>query len=691
MNESSLGSAADPLDIAIIGAGPGGLYGAYRLATDAKTALWTFQIFEATGQVGGRVRTLNVPEIPFTADIGAMRFLRKQVLISTLVDGLGLATFEHKVPLASYFVRGRHLLPPLPDDVHTDRVDAAAKLGVTSAPPGSNSQTTWLQEYLPRKTKSGKHTKNQTAYNLRGNRNERKLSPDEVLLHAICEVLRRIIIPEWTNAYIPGYRQKEFEVRQSEMSTANLSFEYFTIDEWRAVKQYGSVGSRMLRDYSLWEVVQLVLSPEAIAMARDCLGYQTIFGSWNAAEHIPWFLSEFGNAKYLAIDGGMSLLVNALDRELKKRHGDPVKFVHEVASIQRLSKGRVYKICFKAAEPCYARNILLSISKGALERIAFPAGITLTSELMGATGGTTLSEALGCISANPLMKAFVFFKEPFFWNKLHPDHKKGMAESRRCILVNPGEYVANGERVTWRVPGDGDFVCSKVLTDLPVRQLYFHGNHPVKGKLGWWRADRAHRSNIKGMIMAYCDAKDSEYWALIARRYKTKNDKYMSTEFAEALDKSPNRDDTIGWIGDHGVSSGFVDVFMDSASRLLSVLAGGKVKLPYPEVAFFQNWMDAPFYGGWHAWNMTYEPWLIRRHIRHPFNGERIYVAGEAVSADQGWIEGALRSVEAVLQSELGLGYPIVGDKTPEDSLVASAYPRPSDTREATLQNYLDW
>jgi protoporphyrinogen oxidase len=100
------------VDIAIIGAGPGGLYAAKRLKDSGKTPGKNFMVFDAMNRTGGRVRTLPIDGLPFVAEIGAMRYLDKsQFIINGLVGLMGLATNVHKVLQSDYYLRGKHVRP----------------------------------------------------------------------------------------------------------------------------------------------------------------------------------------------------------------------------------------------------------------------------------------------------------------------------------------------------------------------------------------------------------------------------------------------------------------------------------------------------------------------------------------------------------------------------------------------------
>ncbi|HVX40650.1 MAG TPA: FAD-dependent oxidoreductase [Gemmatimonadaceae bacterium] len=79
------------LDVAVVGAGVGGAYTAWRLKEkfrDQRIAL-----FEYSNRVGGRLYTVELPGMPHVhAEVGGMRFIPKtQAFVTDLIEHLGLA------------------------------------------------------------------------------------------------------------------------------------------------------------------------------------------------------------------------------------------------------------------------------------------------------------------------------------------------------------------------------------------------------------------------------------------------------------------------------------------------------------------------------------------------------------------------------------------------------------------------
>lgn len=82
--------------------------------------------------------------------------------------------------------------------------------------------------------------------------------------------------------------------------------------------------------------------------------------------------------------------------------------------------------------------------------------------------------------------------------------------------------------------------------------------------------------------------------------------------------------------------------------------------LPEPDDHLYFSWMREPYGGGWHTWNPFVDSPEVMKRIRKPFgtngaNNVNLYVCGEAYSATQGWVEGALNSAEMMLQKHFHL------------------------------------
>jgi hypothetical protein len=91
-------------------------------------------------------------------------------------------------------------------------------------------------------------------------------------------------------------------------------------------------------------------------------------------------------------------------------------------------------------------------------------------------------------------------------------------------------------------------------------------------------------------------------------------------------------------------------------------------ELPRPCAAAYMDWSDDPYGGGWHCWKAGVKYNCIMPQMRHPVRSEKVYICGEAYSANQGWVEGALETAEALLSEDLQI---------PDEELLRGAKPDP--------------
>jgi len=109
------GDSDAPLDVAIVGAGMSGLYGAWRLLGAAPAARRPrITVFEGSGRVGGRLLSVTPPGLPGTwCELGGMRVMSRHVLVNALLGEMGLAGDAEPMPVSEpdniAFLRGLRL------------------------------------------------------------------------------------------------------------------------------------------------------------------------------------------------------------------------------------------------------------------------------------------------------------------------------------------------------------------------------------------------------------------------------------------------------------------------------------------------------------------------------------------------------------------------------------------------------
>lgn len=148
-------------------------------------------------------------------------------------------------------------------------------------------------------------------------------------------------------------------------------------------------------------------------------------------------------------------------------------------------------------------------------------------------------------------------------------------------------------------------------TDLPVRHLRHHGGEQ-------WRGSRA------GALISYSDGQSAQFW--------------RGPEFGAPA---------TGWISaDHPVAC--------ELHSQAQMMFGRKMPmaLPAPVAAFTQHWNESAAGAAFHMWSKGSSPADVMRSALCPVPAQKLHICGEAWSPRQGWIEGALESVDMMLERE---------------------------------------
>lgn len=151
-------------------------------------------------------------------------------------------------------------------------------------------------------------------------------------------------------------------------------------------------------------------------------------------------------------------------------------------------------------------------------------------------------------------------------------------------------------------------------TDLPMRQCYYLGVDPHTGE---------------GLLLAsYGDMQAVPYWSVLMS--DSGRDRSLRCDVPKVARKEIRRQ--LGEMHD--------------------------IDVPEPNDAVFVDWAQPPFGGGWHAWQPGWDSSTVTRNLQSPVPGRSLHICGEAYSAYQSWVEGALTSAEAMLQDRFGLEPP---------------------------------
>jgi Flavin containing amine oxidoreductase len=608
-----LSSPENPLDVAIVGMGPAGLYTAWRLskaspdqeiagihrpAKSLRVALFDTM---SEDRVGGRLCTQPLPGYPFLAELGGMRYRKGQHLVEGLICALGMSgqIKPFKFDNQFYFLRGKHL----------------------------------------RKAQFSKDN-NEFPYALEDE--EKGQQPGQLIEYAIQQTLKSL---RCGRDWLGSREGDEWGIKYEKLreKLGHLEFLHkLSPREWALLKRFGEYrGGTELSDVGFWDLLQVHLSAEAWHLAHDGLGYESIMGNWNASIALPWFVNDFSTNDFFTLENGMSSIPQTLYDQIKKTPNYNRRHEWDLTGIELHNapntSAQLIKLEFntkleKEKQPVFARSVVLALPKGALIRLDIKDSLIERaappeSKLIKRSW---FQDLLHSVDGRPLFKLFLGYSSPWWEEKT-------------------------------------SFITGKGNTDLPLRQVYYYGkdqwNEKRAKELGL-SLDKDHYS----MLMAsYSDSHYIEFWS---ERDKPKGRAYFGREGGiKVLPKDDETRDRYA-LEKFGAPRSMII----RAEHQLKLLHGlDKLSesdiTPLAEVGLYMEWSRAPYYAGWHSWKVGVKPWEVCREIMQPFKNTQVFICGEAYSDEQGWTEGALKSAERLLtlKFKLPLLPQILQDKFNDD------------------------
>ncbi len=163
----------------------------------------------------------------------------------------------------------------------------------------------------------------------------------------------------------------------------------------------------------------------------------------------------------------------------------------------------------------------------------------------------------------------------------------------------------------WRRFG---IVGADSTTDLPLRHVRHHG-------METWRRDAART----GVLVSYSDGGNADFWRRLSDG------------------KEPP-----GWLGP---DFPLVAELHRQVERIFGPRLEGTV--PAPESGLVRFWSEAGAGAAFHLWAAGSRPESMAQVALQPIAGLNLHVCGEAWSLRQGWIEGALETVDCLIERHL--------------------------------------
>jgi len=683
--------------VAIVGGGIAGLYAAYRLRQAWQSGnkarkvlgkklnlkpdekLKVILLEENPLELGGRLRNV---ELPFPhgsviAEVGAMRFTTRQILLRRLLHDLNIKTmpFEGHGFSTSYYLRGKHF--------------GESEIKSNSSPYNLANTST---------------------------RSERGKGPGELVSLALDVALKELSLDEKatpeTLLALEKLRSKEREK--------------LTYAEWKEIHEHGLLeGKIYLRDIGIWNLIHHTLSPEGAKFVEDGFGYESVIGNWNLSDAVPWFIADFSPGQsYETVEGGFAQLVETLKNLISHQEESSAQFECEI-----VFNTRVRKLEKTRSRPPYRLSATKTSMRYQHQNDAF--------ELKPRGDGMLWREihAAAVILALPKKPL-----ENLNIDDLFKDKKERRAQKRtfeaNVEQVRPhrlAKLVQAYRKAWWQTAESPRGAGARVITDLPLRQLYYWDREwlALRGRYRFYDekgrhviGDAGRQPEIEGIVVAYLDGHYASYWRFITavQRLHDKMSSYHEDEepgstglnfhadgaAKKEMQKCESFGERIwGWSDpptpdvpsrrwsdfEHkcdrlaDLYSAAVEDWSDetwarylyllkhglferASTKMTSILkqlhssreASSRVAVEEPVAGaytFWDDFGDEPIpEAGWHTWEPGVNSEDAMEYMVQPFKAgsdrERIFICGEAYSSEQGWIEGALKSVER-LMDRLGL------------------------------------
>jgi Flavin containing amine oxidoreductase len=393
-------------------------------------------------------------------------------------------------------------------------------------------------------------------------------------------------------------------------NTAPYTYKFMlTATEWNEIKprlRYNFAGpyeGMLVNELGFWNLLEDQVSMEGYLYLADVGGYYSNTLNWNAAEAFPYMVGDFSDAdtQYKTIEGGYDRILYAIGKAYTDQPGAKIWACNRLVSFRksRADEPRRYALRFNNAMSeldwtVYADAIVLGMPRRSLE--------LLEQEDDGAE---------------------------FFFAPAGPKSK--IQAGINSVIPEPSFKLMMAFEQDWWTPDFGA-QAGESITDLPMRQCYYFG---------------VDRENGHSLFMAsYNDMRAETFWEALQRgspeRWQPRATRFAS---ADALITD------VDWR--LVAPRAMVAAAMQQVREL-----HGRADIPDPYMAYYKNWTEDPFGGGYHGWAPGNEVWQTMPYMRQPYPDERVHIVGEAYSDQQGWVEGALTVAELMLEESFGLARP---------------------------------
>lgn len=405
------------IEVAIIGAGTSGLYSAYRLVSDKKFKASEVQIFDMNSKLGGRLESVMMPGMNFWGELGGMRYLTSQEIVTTLIEGYpDPENKEKRIPVL------KDQMTPIP------------------FPMGEPSKLLMYlrKERLKQDAWNVAQTEGKklpTRYYL--NDDDFGLSSDQLFNKIIYDVL---MADPWV-AETYGSKIKGD-------SPLNYSFE-LTSEDWDSIKPKlvynfpnSPYDSRKVNDIGFWNLMKDQVSEEGYQFLANAGGYYSNTINWNSAEAFPYMVGDFSEGMiYKTIEEGYDSIAYAVANAYMENEGACIWSENKLLTFTKDHPESAYKyqltflnLKTNTQWKVYANSIILAMPRRSLELLSQDNFFFNTNE------NSVLNKNITSVIMEPAFKILMGFEYPW-WSELGID-------------------------------------SGHSITDLPMRQCYYFGTDP---------------------------------------------------------------------------------------------------------------------------------------------------------------------------------------------------------------------
>lgn len=454
-------------EVAIIGAGTSGLYTAFRL-TESGFSADQVQVFDMSNKIGGRLDSVMMPGMNFWGELGGMRYLTSQEIVTTLIEGYPL-TEKKRIPV----LKGQMTPVEFP-------MGDPSKL-IAYLRKEHFKQSDW-------ETAQKKNEKLPTRYYL--NQDDIGYNSDQLFNKVIYDVL---VADPWFVTTYPGKVEKQSEYTYVFKLTSK------DWDEVKPMLRYRFEGSPynnvLVNDIGFWNLLKDQVSQEGYDFLANAGGYYSNTINWNAAEAFPYMVGDFSaNVEYKTIKEGYDSIAYALANTYMEKEGACIWSENKLVTFTKdhnRSDSYTYKLTFlnlvcNEEWHVYANQLVLAMPRKSLELLD---------------------------------------QDNFFFNiNKHPFLNKNI----RSVIMEPSFKILMGfDRPWWRE--ELGIESGHSITDLPMRQCYYFGVDEITQKsmlLGsygdmstetFWKAlsDNPVLYKMKVSLLAELNVEEQHQWGQV--------------------------------------------------------------------------------------------------------------------------------------------------------------------------------